>query len=318
MKKLLLLIIISAAIPAPGAEDMQKGIVRLQLEKLAQQLVSAIPAGEGPVSIAVLDFGTSRGKASVQQLGKALAMILNETLGKDPRFIVIERQKLDELAKEISLGQTGLVDEATAAQAGKTLGARLVVTGTIVELGEHFLVAARTIAVETAEIQAIANIEIQQEQMIALSSKYVVIKKYSIVPALQSAIIPGWGQIYNDQVTKGGILIALGAVSGITYAGSLFFWILQTDRYESFISTEPDRSDIKREYRKLAMMAKVNRAAFVSCLAIWSFASIDAFIVSHRQLKQYRKEPQAIRLEPVIEPSAQEDSYYGAVLTVAF
>jgi hypothetical protein len=44
-------------------------------------------------------------------------------------FVVIERSRMDQVLEELKLGQTGLIDEATAAQVGKMLGVQTIITG---------------------------------------------------------------------------------------------------------------------------------------------------------------------------------------------
>ncbi|MBN2355920.1 SH3 domain-containing protein [candidate division KSB1 bacterium] len=44
-------------------------------------------------------------------------------------FVVVERSRLDEVLEELKLGQSGLVDEAQAAQVGQMLGVDAIITG---------------------------------------------------------------------------------------------------------------------------------------------------------------------------------------------
>lgn len=46
-------------------------------------------------------------------------------------FVVVERQRMDQLLEEMKLGQSGLVDESQAAQVGRLLGVEAIVTGTV-------------------------------------------------------------------------------------------------------------------------------------------------------------------------------------------
>ena len=133
---------------------------------------------------------------------------------------------------------------------------------------------------ETAEVLSFANTEIRQASMIALSSKYVVIKKYAIVPALQSLIIPGLGQFYNDQPKKAGAFLGLGAVSGILYGTTLFYSIIQEQKYQS---ATVEAEQVRKVGEKIA---KVNWGALGTAALVWSTAFLDAYIVARRNLKQ--------------------------------
>ncbi len=52
-------------------------------------------------------------------------------LGNAGIFNLLEREKLDYLADEIRLGQSGLVDQSTAHKAGKLKGAEYTLTGAV-------------------------------------------------------------------------------------------------------------------------------------------------------------------------------------------
>jgi hypothetical protein len=79
--------------------------------------------------LAVLPFSASdRVKVATDfQIGD----VLTTTLFKTGRFDLVERDRLKEILKEQRLGRSGLVDEGTAAQIGKLVGAEAVVFGVL-------------------------------------------------------------------------------------------------------------------------------------------------------------------------------------------
>ncbi len=46
-------------------------------------------------------------------------------------FVLVERQRMDQILEEMKLGQSGLVDESQAAQVGKLLGVEAIITGQV-------------------------------------------------------------------------------------------------------------------------------------------------------------------------------------------
>ncbi len=46
-------------------------------------------------------------------------------------FVVVERQRMEQILEEMKLGQSGLIDETQAAQVGKLLGVDAILTGTV-------------------------------------------------------------------------------------------------------------------------------------------------------------------------------------------
>jgi len=104
---------------------------------------------------------------SVSGLADSLAVDLLKT----NKIRLIERSRIDAALKEISLGQAGVVDSATASRAGKQLGAQQVILGSIVALsireeGRSVLIATKTN--RWVEIEAEAHIiDVETGEMLA-------------------------------------------------------------------------------------------------------------------------------------------------------
>jgi len=84
---------------------------------------------------------------------KTVALILTEVLREElfllNRFILVNRENMLDVLREISLQQSGLIDEKQAVKAGKGLAANQVVTGSLGILGKTYLLQAKRIDVET-------------------------------------------------------------------------------------------------------------------------------------------------------------------------
>lgn len=71
---------------------------------------------------------------------------------------VVERERLDAIKKELTLGMTGLLDETTTKRIGKILGVDGLVLGSLLDLGEgNFEANARLVVVETGEILGVVT-----------------------------------------------------------------------------------------------------------------------------------------------------------------
>ena len=68
------------------------------------------------------------------------------------RYQVSERLSLELLIKEQALGQTGLIEDETAAKVGKLYGVEGIVTGSVMKIGSTISVTGRIIAVETGRV----------------------------------------------------------------------------------------------------------------------------------------------------------------------
>ncbi len=115
---------------------------------------SAAPASTGfkKTKIAVLDFQTQGEEFSTEDMGKIVAEWLITGLVETGRFDVIERRLLEKVLQEQKLGMTGLIDPESAAQLGKVLGVKTIVSGTILKLGRNQEINARLINVDTGSI----------------------------------------------------------------------------------------------------------------------------------------------------------------------
>lgn len=90
---------------------------------------------KGPkLRVGVVDF-VNKTTYGAGRLGTSASDILTTELFKTGAFILIERAQLGQVLKEQGLGQTGVVNPETAAEAGKILGLNAIVTGSVSQFG---------------------------------------------------------------------------------------------------------------------------------------------------------------------------------------
>jgi curli biogenesis system outer membrane secretion channel CsgG len=93
-----------------------------------------LAAQSGKLRIAVLAFeNNTTSHIFGDKLGEAASDELTTQLVKAGEFSVIERQQIQAILAEQTLGMSGAIDAATAAKVGKLLGAQLVVVGSITQ-----------------------------------------------------------------------------------------------------------------------------------------------------------------------------------------
>ena len=80
------------------------------------------------------------------------AMLITDLNNSQDILKVIEREKIQSLLREIALSQSGSVDQTTAIQAGKILGAQSIAFGSFMVMGEMVRIDTRIIKVETGEL----------------------------------------------------------------------------------------------------------------------------------------------------------------------
>lgn len=83
--------------------------------------------------VAVVDFTDKANYGN--NIGSGIADMLVTALVESDRFIVIERNELDQVLKEQGLGASGTVTPQSAARVGQLLGVELIITGSVSEFG---------------------------------------------------------------------------------------------------------------------------------------------------------------------------------------
>jgi TolB-like protein len=119
--------------------------------------ISQISLSASPIkTLAIFPFENNAitSPAQYAPLSKGLAAMLITDLRalKTSGLQLIEREKIDSILKEMSLGQTGMIDQNTALKAGKILGAQSVAFGSFMVFGNQVRIDLRVINVETSEI----------------------------------------------------------------------------------------------------------------------------------------------------------------------
>jgi len=258
-----------------GASMTQK------LSSIAEQLRPAITPDLMPVGVAELAmYGPESKKLELGRTATAeLARIFS-----DHGLKVIEREKLGEVLKEMELGQTGIVNEKQAVEAGKLAGARALAFGSVSDFGAYFLVNVRVVKVETGEIVAAAKGQVARADFVAISSEAVELK--SKLGAFYRSLIIGWGQVYNEQEAKAGVFVVLEAAAVGATIGMHFAAAKVEDDYGKCVDSGRTGkcSDMRKKgnnyYLTRDIMAGVSAA-------VWVIAIIDAVVSA----KNYTRGP---------------------------
>ena len=96
-----------------------------------------LPAQVGPKKlIAVIDFENKAGAASKFRIGSGMAEMLTTALIKSNRFIVVERQAIQDVLAEQDFGASGRTAQEAAAQFGRVLNAQILVRGAVTEFSQ--------------------------------------------------------------------------------------------------------------------------------------------------------------------------------------
>ena len=101
---------------------------------LACGWLCAAPAWAQAPTLAIADLENHTGDTSLDAAGAGVASVLISKFARVEAVQVVERARLQELIGELELVQAGVVDPATAAEAGRVLGADYMVLGSMMSV----------------------------------------------------------------------------------------------------------------------------------------------------------------------------------------
>lgn len=179
---LFLLLAVVSAWPVSAKELDSK------LEATARKLTEAAAARKmSTPTLAVFPFQADE-KLSKKKVNFAVSEILTKNFLKLGKFTVIERAQLEEVMKEQKLGASGAVDSKTAAEIGKLAGAKLLVLGNVIQMGNSYQLTAKLVDAQTGEMIASEITEVPVTTFDEDANRYLV-----LVPEYETIGIYGLG-----------------------------------------------------------------------------------------------------------------------------
>jgi TolB-like protein len=109
-------------------------------------------------------------------------MLISE-LSSAEAFAVVERERIEEILAELKLNQTSKIDQASANEAGRLLGARFFVVGGYFDMGGVLRVDARLVEVETGRIVKAVGVKGKSDDFMDIEDR--------LAAALATALVEG-------------------------------------------------------------------------------------------------------------------------------
>ena len=104
------------------------------------------------VSVAVLDFSVP--KEDRTSLGKEISELITVSLTIEDGLVLVEREALEKVLSEQQLGLSGAVNPSTAAKVGELTGAKVLVSGRVIKVGNSTILVAKVMGTETSRVFA--------------------------------------------------------------------------------------------------------------------------------------------------------------------
>ena len=133
-----------------------------------------VDAGTAPVrTLAVMDFDNRSPSGEWSWLGKGLADMLITDLAGSRQLVIVEREKLHDLTRELDLGQKGLVDRTTAARVGQLAAVDWVLFGSYLKEGDDLKVEAHLLDLKTQQLLRVEWVEGRAAEVFKLEKSLV-------------------------------------------------------------------------------------------------------------------------------------------------
>ncbi|MGQ9842576.1 MAG: VWA domain-containing protein, partial [Spirochaetota bacterium] len=152
-------------------ETLQK-LFDMAIAQLIDYSAINIQKGE-PTAVLPIKASDTALATNAEYFTEQLAM----ALGKNKMFTQVERKNMQQILNEIGLGQTGIVDEVTAAKAGKLLGAKMLITGKLYKKNDNYELFIKLLRVETAEVLSATKAIVDKQLGVAEGVKKPAPKK---------------------------------------------------------------------------------------------------------------------------------------------
>jgi len=253
-------------------------------------------------NIAIMPFVNISGNSGLDKYRKQIAEIIHTKMLNSGKYSLVERTRLKQILVEQDIQKIkmrDLFDRKKVVRIGRMATARIISIGVISEFSKEKLnLSIRFVDVETGEdlpgkgwdVEAIEGNLLDKAKKLA---NLILGPKPPFSSALRSAILPGWGQRSNNQVSgyffAGAQLLSLAGIAAtrkpLSTAQSKLDEIQEKHWVEGEISGHTlkeakDNVDSKRLRRNLAIAAAVG---------IWGINIIDAYIESHIALSRHQR-----------------------------
>ena len=134
------------------------------VQKAAENIENMLPQG---VKIALLNFSSPSAPLSEYILEELSASLVN-----GGKLVVVDRKELDLIRQEERFQLSGEVNDESAQNIGKKLGAQVIVSGSLNDVGKNYRFRVKTLTVETAAIATTASsyINAKEDKVVFLLS----------------------------------------------------------------------------------------------------------------------------------------------------
>ncbi len=109
--------------------------------------------------IAIVDFKNTSQNTRLNYLEQTIPEAVSTTMARSGRLEIVERSRLEAAMQEMDMSMLGIVDEETAAELGRAVGATTIMVGSFVSISGFVRINARLIDVQTARVLTAESVQ---------------------------------------------------------------------------------------------------------------------------------------------------------------
>jgi TolB-like protein/thioredoxin-like negative regulator of GroEL len=158
--------------------------------------LSQTPGDRRTIAVPPLKF-SGPDREQLAPLERGLAELIITDLARSSQLTIVERDRMQAIADEIALGESGRVDAGSAVRAGKLIQAGRLVNGTIVQGGNQLTLSSSIVEVSTAQLSEPASVTNNVDAIFALQKLFV----FRIFDQLGIVLTPAERQLVDRQAT---------------------------------------------------------------------------------------------------------------------
>ncbi len=128
-------------------------------------------AGEARLPVAILSFENHSGDPASDPFRLGLRDMLTTDLSRLPSLQIVERGRLEEVIKELSLAEGKFIDPATAAKLGKGVGAKALIAGSFILTKDKARIDLRMVESETGTVLLAESAEGPKDDFFAIEKE---------------------------------------------------------------------------------------------------------------------------------------------------
>jgi len=132
------------------------------------------PGNEVIKTVAVMDFENVTKDEKIDWLKLGISETIISDLKNINSINVVERMQLAKVMQEQALGQTGIIDEASAVKVGNILGADLLVLGSFQKAKNNLRITARLVEAESGKVQETVKATGPMDDVFSLQDQIVL------------------------------------------------------------------------------------------------------------------------------------------------